>query len=220
MNDVRKMIYGTIVGFFLMLVLWFSVIYISSCGFTLTCNQAKPLVVRTPIPTLIPAAHTEPRAGEGMSEFNKCQVAASDLVGAWVSEGYSETEPFAFSDVNGKSCEGNFAADIQPLFVENSLWYTGSIGCVSCHNSALDQRSAGLDLTTYDAMQSGSGRSDASAKGNDVFGGGKWEASALYKVLAGQALVPEGHSAESPAHAIIIFAGQRIAEEENATPTP
>ena len=44
MNDVRKMIYGSIIGFFLVLSVWFSIIYVSSCGFSFTCNQAAPLV--------------------------------------------------------------------------------------------------------------------------------------------------------------------------------
>lgn len=56
MSDVRKVIYGTIIGFFMMLAFWLSIIYISACGFTFTCHRAAPLVNRTPIPTLIPAA--------------------------------------------------------------------------------------------------------------------------------------------------------------------
>ncbi len=55
MNDVRRVIYGTIIGFFLVLVSWLSIVYISACGFSTSCNQASPLVIRTPIPTLIPA---------------------------------------------------------------------------------------------------------------------------------------------------------------------
>jgi len=53
-DDVRKVIYGTIIGFFLVVLSWLSIIYISACGLTLTCVRAAPLVVRTPIPTLIP----------------------------------------------------------------------------------------------------------------------------------------------------------------------
>jgi len=219
MNDVRKMIYGTLIGFFMVLGFWFSVIYISACGFTLTCNQAEHIVVRTPIPTLIPAAQHNSQMEESATDFNKCQVSASDLVGAWVSGGYSETEVFAFADVNGQPCEGTFAEDIQPLFVENSLWYTGSIGCVSCHNSNLSERSAGLDLTTFDAMQMGSRRADANAKGNDIFGDGDWQKSLLYEVIVNQQLVPTGHSAESPNDSLIVFAGQSVTEPA-ATPTP
>jgi len=218
MNDVRKMIYGTLIGFLAVVVAWISLIYISGCGFTLTCIQAAAIVERTPIPTLIPAGHSDAQMESGIVEFNKCEVAASDLVGAWVSAGSSESESFAFSDVNGQPCEGTFAEDIQPLFVENSLWYPGAIGCVSCHNSALTERSAGLDLTTVDAMQMGSGRADANAKGSDIFGGGNWEKSALYKVLVTQGFAPQGHSAENSPNELIVFAGE-IAEAP-ATPTP
>lgn len=221
MNDVRKMIYGTIILFFGVLVFWLSIIYVSSCGLTLTCHQAAPIIDRTPIPTLIPAPHSEVQMGESASEFNKCQVTAADLIGAWVTAKSPETEPFAFSDVNGNPCEGTFAADIQPLFVENSLWYQSAIGCVSCHNSALSERSAGLDLTTYNAILQGSGRAaDSTAKGADILGGGNWAKSKLYAVLVNQGLVAAGHSADSPAVPLLVFAGQASAAEATATPTP
>src|SRR3972149_2078468 len=117
MNDVRKMIYVTLVAFLLFLVFWFGIVYISACGFTLTCKQGAPLVIRTPIPTLIPAPGSASPVQAGAAEFNKCQVAAVDLVGAWVAAGYSEKEPFPFTDINGKPCEGTFSEDVQPLFV-------------------------------------------------------------------------------------------------------
>ena len=218
MHDVRKMIYGTIIGFLGVLVFWFSLIYISACGFSLTCRQAAPLVERTPIPTLIPVRHSESQTEAGTNEFNECEVAANDLIGAWVAAGYSNSEPFPFSDVHGQPCEGTFAKDVQPLFVENSLWYPGSIGCVSCHNSALTERSAGLDLTTYKSMQLGSQRADANAKGADIFGGGVWEESLLYEVLVNQGLVKVGHSKDSPANQLIVYAGEAV--EAPATPTP
>lgn len=53
-NDTRRLIYGTIVAFLVFIIAWLGFIYISACGFTLTCVQGAPLVVRTPIPTLIP----------------------------------------------------------------------------------------------------------------------------------------------------------------------
>ena len=56
MTDVRKMIYGAIIGFFMMLGLWLSIVYVSACGLTVTCHRATPLVDRTPVPTLMPAA--------------------------------------------------------------------------------------------------------------------------------------------------------------------
>ena len=221
MNDVRKMIYGTIILFIGVVASWLSIIYISACGLTFTCRQAAPRVDRTPIPTLIPASHSESPLGASPLEFNACQVAARDLIGAWVSADSPESEPFAFSDVSGNPCEGTFSADIQPLFVENSLWYAGAIGCVSCHNSALSDRSAGLDLTTYEAITLGAGRVEgATSAGNDILGGGNWESSRLYDVLVNQGLVAKGHAADQPAADVVIFAGQAIASEATATPTP
>jgi len=208
MNDVRKMIYGTLIGFLGVVVFWLSFIYVSACGFTFTCQRAAHIVERTPVPTLIPVKHSESQVETGTIEFKKCEVAATELIGAWVSAGSPDSEPFPFSDVNGGSCVGTFANDIQPLFIENSLWYQGSIGCVSCHNSALTERSAGLDLTSYTAI----------TKGKDILGGGAWESSSLFNVLVNQGLVPEGHSAEQAASGLVLFAGERV--EEPATPTP
>lgn len=54
MNDVRKYIFGAIIGLFVFVGLMISVAYISACGLTFTCNRAGPKVDRTPIPTLIP----------------------------------------------------------------------------------------------------------------------------------------------------------------------
>ena len=222
-DDVRTTIYGTIALFLLVVASWLSLIYISSCGFTLTCNRAAPRVDRTPIPTLIPAKHSEAQPGQGeIAKFNGCQVSAADLVGAWVTAGAPETEPFPFSDVNGNPCEGTYATDVQPLFVENSRWYKGAIGCVSCHNAALAERSGGLDLTTYDAILLGSQRApDSTSPGTDILGGGNWESSALHKVLVDQGFAPEGHSAENPPVQLIIYAGQTTAKGAvTATPTP
>jgi len=176
-DDVRRLIYGTLTLFLVGVVGWITTLLIFSCGLNLACRQAAPRVDRTPVPTLIPVKHGEAETQPvTMAEFNKCEVVAADLIGAWVSAGAPETEVFPFSDLNGNPCEGTFA-DIHPLFVENSLWYKGAIGCVSCHNPDLTERSGGLDLTTYDAILMGSGRADANAQGEDILGGGTWETS-------------------------------------------
>ena len=221
MNDVRKMIFGSFIGLFMVFGVMFSIVYVSSCGFTLTCNRADPLVVRTPIPTLIPVSHAETQADTGMAEFNKCQISAVELVGAWVSAGSPETDAFTFVDMNGQACAGTYAEDIQPLFVENNLWYSNSLGCVSCHNADLADRSGGLDLTTYDAVSLGSRRvAGSTSKGNEILGGADWEASLLYEVLVNQGLVPQGHSVNASARVPIVFAGERVVFEAEATPTP
>lgn len=215
-DDVRRVIYGTLIGFLAVVMGWISFIYINACGFTFTCNRADPLVVRTPIPTLIPVEHGVSQAAPA-SEFTRCEVSATDLVGAWVSAGSSSSEAFAFTDLNGQTCEGTYNTDIAPLFTENNLWSSRAIGCVSCHNADLTARSGGLDLTSIDAMLKGAGRANAEATGTDIFGGGKWEGSSLYTVLVNQGLVAAGHSPDEPANTVILYAGTIV---ESPTPTP
>lgn len=221
MNDVQKVIYGTIIGFLLVVLSWLGLIYISSCGFTLSCNRAQPLVIRTPMPTLIPVSQKELQATQpAAAEFNACYVSATDLIGAWVTAKSPEKDPFPFTDVNGNPCQGTFDKDIQHLFVENSFWYQGSIGCVSCHNAQLTEESGGLDLSSYQGIMAGSKRSYEGAKGTDILGGGNWESSKLHDVLVVQGLVTSGHSADvDPVKPVLMYAGQRAQETAGATPT-
>jgi hypothetical protein len=219
-DDVRTTIYATIALFLVVVSAWLGLIYVSSCGLTLTCKQAAPKVDRTPIPTLIPVSHSEAQPGQvAVPESSGCPVNAADLIGAWVTAGSPETGPFTFSDVNGDPCEATFA-DIQPLFMENILWGDRIIGCTSCHNADLTERSGGLDLTSYDAILLGSRRvAGASAAGTDILGGGDWESSILHNVLISQGFALEGHSAENPPVPLILYAGQANAEA-TVTPTP
>ena len=100
------------------------------------------------------------------------------------------------------------------------MWYSSSLGCVSCHNADLTERSGGLDLSTYDAVLLGSRRvAGSSSKGNDILGGGDWETSLLHDVLVNQGSVPAGHSADAPVNNPILFAGVQVTEEQ-ATPAP
>jgi hypothetical protein len=216
-DDVRTVIYGTIIGFFVVVLSWLSIIYISACGFTLSCYKASPLVIRTPIPTLSPAhaANPNPVSQPGAMDFNQCQVAATDLIGAWVNASSPETEAFPFTDVNGNPCEGTFAADVQHLFVDNSVWYKGAIGCVSCHNAEQTDRNGGLDLTSYAGIVAG-------AQNKDILGNGNWESSVLHDVLLVHGLVPAGHSPDAPpVNPPVLYAGLHVAQAgPTATPTP
>ncbi len=220
-DDVKKVIYGTIIGFLVVVLSWLGLIYVSSCGFTLNCNRAAPFVIRTPVPTLIPVSMKEIQATQAApAEFNACYASATELIGAWVTAGSPETEPFPFTDASGTTCQGTFADDIQHLFVENNLWYTGSLGCVSCHNAELTDRSSGLDLSSYQGITAGSNRSYEGAKGTDVLGGGNWESSRLHNVLLVQGLVPAGHSPDvDPVAPVFLYAGQKAPETSTATST-
>ena len=216
-DDTRQVIYGTIVAFLLFILAWLGFVYISACSFTLTCIQANQLVERTPMPTLIPVKVSQPQTAATPVAFNKqCQVHAIDLISAWISAGHSETDAFPFTDSNGQSCEGKFA-DIQPLFVENSMWFPGSQGCTSCHNADLTDRSKGLDLSSYQGISLGSRRvTGSSSPGTDIFGGGDLNKSLLLQVLTKQplgvvvnsGLATQAHSKDAPPSNPIIYAGQ------------
>jgi hypothetical protein len=196
----------------------------------LNCIQGAPLVVRTPIPTLIPpeGSQGQGQPQEAPVEFNKCRVGAVDLIGAWVAAGHTETEPVPFTDVNGQECQATYE-DIQLLLRENSIWYSGSLGCTSCHNADLSDRSGGLDLSTYEAMSLGSRRvAESTSPGNDIFGDGNWEDSLLYEVLVNQGLTAQGHSPDAEPVNPILYIGQPASGEAGAegtgtpeaTPTP
>lgn len=220
-DDVKRVIYGTIIGFLVVVLSWLGLIYVSSCGFTLSCNRADPLVVRTPVPTLIPVSHQESQGGESEPvEFTSCYVSATDLIGAWVTAGSPETEAFPFNDANGTPCEGTFTEDIQHLLVENSFWYQGAIGCTSCHNAELTEESGGLDLSSYAGIVAGANRSYEGAKGTDILGDGNWETSRLHDVLVVQGLTTAGHSTEvEPVAPVFLYTGQRVEVVSETTTT-
>lgn len=60
MDDFRKIMYGVLVAFIGVIVVWVSIVYISACGLTFTCNQAQPVAYRTPVPTLAAATLPAP----------------------------------------------------------------------------------------------------------------------------------------------------------------
>ena len=221
-DDTRRMIYGTLVVFLVFLVSWLGFVYVSACGFTLNCVQGAPLVVRTPVPTLIPYGEVEQQTGLTEGEFNPCRVAAVDLIAAWVTAGHTESEPFPFTDLNGQECEATFA-DVEPLFVENSIWFPGSLGCISCHNAELTDRSGGLDLSSYEASSLGSRRvAESTSPGTDIFGDGEWENSLLHEFLVNHGLTTEGHSPDVEPRNPTLYAGQAVADadaEGAGTPT-
>ena len=212
--------------------LWFSIVYVSACGFTFTCNRGARLVDRTPIPTLIPATMPVQSAGGDTGAFNKCQIAAVDLIGAWVTAGVPETDKFGFTDVNGQNCEAVFGKDVQPLFLESNLWYPGSLSCSSCHQSNLALALQNMDLSSYAGILAGSGRANGEPKGKDILGGGVWEESLLYqmvyapegKSLINRPIMPLGRTADVPDKGPLIFGGRIIPVEEtansSATPSP
>ena len=211
-DDFRKFMYTALIAFVLLLAVWISIVYISACGFTLTCRQGQPVAATTPIPTLAAATLPAPDFSVAAPSFARCRIAAVDLIGTWVSAGYSDTETFTFTDVDGQECQANFTDDVQPLFLESNLWYPGSLSCASCHQSDMSVASAQLDQSTYEGMLMGSRRVDG-AKGNDIFGGGVWEESLLYENLYVKKYMPLGRPPEVPAEGPIVFAGIAVERE-------
>lgn len=229
-DDVRKLVYGTILVFLLGVFTWVSFLFLNACGFTLTCRRGDPLIDRTPIPTLIPA--TLPVMSQGAGEVvvapDQCRVPAVDFIGAWVDAGSPEHDAFQFTDVNRQTCEATFE-EIQPLFAEANLWSSGSVACISCHSVDVAISPAQLDLSSYAGITAGSRRENAEdTKGTDILGGGAWEDSLLYQFISTSHADIPGHTEINP-H-LLIFAGKPLAQPEatatvlvpevTITPTP
>jgi len=228
-DDVRRVIYGTIIIFVLGVLSWIGFLYLNACSFTFTCNRAAFPIQRTSVPTLIPATlpvnNTSSQSAVD-SSLDQCRVKAVDLIGAWVSAGAPETGSFQFVDTGGRNCESTFD-EIRPLFVEGNLWYSGSISCISCHSVDVSVSPAQLDLSSYAGIIAGSHRADVDSAGTDILGGGDWNSSTLYQFISAA-------HAELPGHDIIktdlmVFAGKPLppppaaptsTPEPVVTPTP
>jgi hypothetical protein len=135
-----------------------------------------------------------------------CAVRAVDLLGAWTAAGAPEKDPFAFSDVDGKPCQGVFDADILPLFTQANLWYAGAISCRTCHQPDVTVAYGRMNLSDYQGIMAGSGRDSADTKGEDILGGGIWEQSSLYKALTSGAMPPNPPAGQNP-KGPLVYAG-------------
>jgi len=205
-DDVKKLIYGVLIVFIIVLVVWIGFVFVVGCGFSLDCEKAAQVPVRTPIPTLIPASMPLPQAGEEAPKVS-CQIAAVNLIGAWVNAGYPENETFTFTDLNENDCIGDYDSDITPLFQDGNLWYNGAPACTTCHNPTLNKDTAAMDLSSYQGILAGSRRTSPDAEGNDILGGGVWEQSLLYSQLFIKKVMPQGRPPDVPAEGPVIFAG-------------
>ena len=198
-DDVKNLIYVLLGLFIVVLVVWIGFVYVAGCGFSLDCEKGATLPDRTPIPTLIPASMPLTVADTSSLKIS-CQITAVQLIGAWVSAGYSDSETFTFVDLNGQNCTGTFAEDVQPLFLEGNLWYSGAPACTTCHNPTLNEATAAMDLSSLEGMIAGSRRTSPDSQGNDIFGGGVWESSLLYKHLYVDRVMPQGRPPDVPGH--------------------
>lgn len=217
-DQTKSIIFIVMFGLPVMLIAFVFGLYFFGCGSTDSCTGiAKPVV--TPIPTLIAATMPAPKVGaEAGPLVVKCQVSAVDLIGAWVEAGSPESDPFQFVDQKEQTCTATFAADVQKLFTEANLWYSGAAACTTCHYADVTKANMGLDLSSYAGILAGSQRMDGSPTGNDILGGGDWETALLYQMVyapdgqstIGRQIMPLGRPATVPAEGPVIFAGTPV----------
>ncbi len=183
----------------LLVVLGLMALGVAGCGMMGAPDFAR--MAHTPIPPLPPATlppeptptpMPTPEAGEAATPT--CRAYAVDVIGAWVNAGMPKDEPFTFTDVDGKTCQATFEADVLPLFTQGGTFYDGSIQCTVCHNKAAVEggSNAGLSLETYEDILAGSYRPSPNEKGNDILGGGNWEQSIMYERLVVKKDMPLG----------------------------
>jgi hypothetical protein len=212
-SDVRRVIYGTLIGFLAMLCLWIGFLFTLGCNATLGCTKSEPTPARTSVPTLAPATPpvSQP-AGETLG--GQCQASALVVLGAWVDAGAPESEPFEFADVSGATCSGSYA-DVRLLLSTPGIWYPGGPACATCHSGEIANAAANLDLNSYQGILAGSGRASADVKGEDILGGFDWTQSKLFEVLVSQGTEPYGRPPGLDLNGVIVFAGL-----PQPTPTP
>jgi hypothetical protein len=144
--------------------------------------------------------------GSVMPAPTSCPVHAVDLIGAWVAAGSPEKDPFPFTDINGKPCQGAFEADVLPLFGQANLWYPGALSCRTCHGPDVNVSYARMNLSDYQGILAGSGRESVDSKGQDILGGGNWEQATLYNMLTTGQMppnTPKGLAPKGP----LVYAG-------------
>ena len=170
-----------------------------------SCAPKQPVIHEWPV--YVSIKHTRlSLAGIKTPAPGGCRVHAVDLIGAWVAANTPEKDPFSFTDVDGKSCQGTFEADVLPLFSTANLWYSGAPSCRTCHGPQVEISYVRMDLSSYQGILAGKGRESASSKGEDILGGNNWEQADLYKALNGRQMPPNQPGGLDP-KGPLVFAG-------------
>jgi S-disulfanyl-L-cysteine oxidoreductase SoxD len=120
MDDFRKIIYGVIVGFILMLVLWLSFLDLTGCGFSFNCAAAYPKIQRTSIPTLIPATLPIPTRMLNAAAAVTSNTSVPASGGTGIARPSNPGGPGAAINLKGDPNSG------QQIFATN---------CQTCHNT-------------------------------------------------------------------------------------
>jgi len=176
---------------------------------TRTPNYTPTPLPPTPIPTLFPANLAAPTEMVSQVNYDKgqCQIAALDLIAAWVQAGKPEQAGFDFRDTSGRACQAAFPSDVLPLFTQPNIWFSGAIACATCHSSDVKEAPMNLSLIDYANILAGSQRKEATTAGQDIFGtGAPWEKSKLYFMIVNH-LMPVGRPANSPNKGPDIYVG-------------
>ncbi|GAB4527925.1 MAG: hypothetical protein Fur0018_13760 [Anaerolineales bacterium] len=119
----------------------------------------------------------------------ECEVAAVDLIGAWVDAGASDTAAFTFTAADGSTCQGAFADEILPFFTQPGMWFPNSPSCNSCHNGNTDTSLHEMDLNTYEGIMKGADVL-SSPPGVPIIVPGDWHASKLRDRLRNNRMPP------------------------------
>jgi mono/diheme cytochrome c family protein len=120
MDDFRKFMYTALVAFVSLLVVWLGMVYISACGFTLTCPQARPLVDRTPVPTLAAATLPEPDFSISRAVTPTGTTASAESGGSQIPRPSNSGGPGDALNLTGDASSG------AQIFQNN---------CAACHGS-------------------------------------------------------------------------------------
>ncbi len=96
----------------------------------------------------------EQAAASSSAGGGECGIAAVDFLGAW-TEASAPNGSFDFAAEDGTACEGEFEADVLPLFTENNLWFEGAQACTGCHFANSENSYHEMDLSSYEGIMSG-----------------------------------------------------------------
>jgi mono/diheme cytochrome c family protein len=93
MDDFRRIFYGVIIGFMLVILGWVSFVTFSGCGPSLSCPNAVPTVARTSIPTLVPGTMPALKLQLGAGGAGGTQAAAAPTAGGSASGAPQPSNP-------------------------------------------------------------------------------------------------------------------------------
>ncbi len=125
MDDFRKILYGVVIGFIVVILGWVSFVTFSGCGSSLNnCNAAAQKVERTSIPTLVPATLPEQARFLGATA-----TVVSTAAPAASSSGEGETTAARPSNPGGPGPALNLTGD------PNSGKQIFANNCQVCHNA-------------------------------------------------------------------------------------